>query len=515
MLVRRLQIQNFGKISDEELTLSPGLNVIYGENESGKTTIHTFIRCMLYGLQRSRGRGARGDDFTKYEPWENPGEYGGILWISKEDHDYRLTRSFARERSMEELFCETTGEILDIDEGDLEELLGGISETVYENTVSVAQLKSVTGKELIQELQNYMISYQGTGDASMDLNRAMQMLKMTRKGYMTAEEKRKKALEAERNKLESSFNYTYREIEELNQKQKTMGEKHAEGKTAAEAERKQYEKRILSLKQTIKMLRYAALGTAGFALLLAVLLPVVLPSFSWLWILAVLAGGISAGGIFLFSGSYGEEISRVQKSLVMLKKREDKLEWNAESISERMIEKRTVLDNLRQEIQAFDEASLEPSQAQKETEAINLAIEIMEHLTGDFRVGIGDRLRQRMSEILSEITDGKYEEVLISPDFQIRINTENRIVSLESLSRGTLEQIYFALRMAAGELLCGDEVFPVILDDVFGMYDEDRLAAALHWLYKEPRQVIISTCSKREAEILKREGIPFKEILLG
>ena len=39
--------------------------------------------------------------------------------------------------------------------------------------------------------------------------------------------------------------------------------------------------------------------------------------------------------------------------------------------------------------------------------------------------------------------------------------------------------IYFALRMAAGELLCGQESFPVILDDVFGMYDEERLCACL------------------------------------
>ncbi len=45
----------------------------------------------------------------------------------------------------------------------------------------------------------------------------------------------------------------------------------------------------------------------------------------------------------------------------------------------------------------------------------------------------------------------------------------------------------------------------MILDDVFGMYDEERLAAALRWLHKEERQVIISTCHKREMEILDKE----------
>ena len=94
------------------------------------------------------------------------------------------------------------------------------------------------------------------------------------------------------------------------------------------------------------------------------------------------------------------------------------------------------------------------------------------------------------------------------------MNTGDRTVALERLSRGTMEQIYFALRMAAGELLCQEESFPGVLDDVFGMYDEERLAAALRWLHKENRQVIISTCHKREMEILDKEGIPYQKILL-
>ena len=98
-------------------------------------------------------------------------------------------------------------------------------------------------------------------------------------------------------------------------------------------------------------------------------------------------------------------------------------------------------------------------------------------------------------------------------DFRMQVNTRERLIPLERLSRGTLEQIYFALRMAAGELLC-QEPFPVILDDVFGMYDEERLTSVLHWLEKEQKQIIISTCHKREEEILQREGIPYQRLTL-
>ena len=76
MIIRQLNIKNFGKIHDKTLEFSPGINVLYGENESGKTTIHTFIKSMFFGLTRMRGKAARNDTYSTYEPWENPGQYG-------------------------------------------------------------------------------------------------------------------------------------------------------------------------------------------------------------------------------------------------------------------------------------------------------------------------------------------------------------------------------------------------------------------------------------------------------
>ena len=90
---------------------------------------------------------------------------------------------------------------MDAEQGALGTILGNVSEAVYDNTVSVAQLKSVTGKDLVRELQNYMASYQGTGDSSIDMGRAMQMLKMSRKGYLTEAARRKKELEKETEKI--------------------------------------------------------------------------------------------------------------------------------------------------------------------------------------------------------------------------------------------------------------------------------------------------------------------------
>ena len=71
-----LYISGFGKFHDTAVSFEDGLNVIYGKNEAGKSTIHTFIRGMLFGIERQRGRAARNDIYSKYEPWENSGTSG-------------------------------------------------------------------------------------------------------------------------------------------------------------------------------------------------------------------------------------------------------------------------------------------------------------------------------------------------------------------------------------------------------------------------------------------------------
>ena len=74
------------------------------------------------------------------------------------------------------------------------------------------------------------------------------------------------------------------------------------------------------------------------------------------------------------------------------------------------------------------------------------------------------------------------------------------------MSRGTAEQIYLALRIAAAEFLYEEE-FPLILDDTFVSYDEERLESVLEWLAKSGKQVLLFTCQKREMKILSEMGV--------
>lgn len=124
MVIRELYIKNFGKFTERHFYLKDGVQVISGENEFGKSTIHAFIRAMLFGLERGRGRAAAKDTFTRYEPWENPGYYAGVMRFTCGGRNFRLERNFARSVQRASLVCEDDGEELSLEHGDLDMLLG-------------------------------------------------------------------------------------------------------------------------------------------------------------------------------------------------------------------------------------------------------------------------------------------------------------------------------------------------------------------------------------------------------
>ena len=106
MKIRELYLRSFGKFSEKKVVFHDGINVIYGENESGKSTVHTFIKSMLFGLERGRGRASHNDTFSLYEPWENPNYYAGKLRFESGGKQFCLSRTFDKYSKSASLICE-------------------------------------------------------------------------------------------------------------------------------------------------------------------------------------------------------------------------------------------------------------------------------------------------------------------------------------------------------------------------------------------------------------------------
>lgn len=172
------------------------------------------------------------------------------------------------------------------------------------------------------------------------------------------------------------------------------------------------------------------------------------------------------------------------------------------------------LDEIREEQQALQESC---SQYQKTLEAIALAKERLQQISGNIRKDLSPQLGQRLSRIVSRLTDGKYSQVLLSRDLHIRLEEprNHQLIPLTALSHGTMDLIYLALRMELLQLLSGDTILPMLLDDSFVQLDDSRCASLLTDLARNRQgQVLLFTCHSREENILKAQQVAYHRIAL-
>ncbi|MCI8353218.1 MAG: AAA family ATPase [Clostridia bacterium] len=95
MKILDLKINNFGKLTNKEIKLEDGINIIYGENESGKSTLLKFIMGMVYGLSKNKN-GKFISDYERYTPWDG-GEFSGKISYKLDNGErYEVFRDFKK-----------------------------------------------------------------------------------------------------------------------------------------------------------------------------------------------------------------------------------------------------------------------------------------------------------------------------------------------------------------------------------------------------------------------------------
>jgi uncharacterized protein YhaN len=131
--------------------------------------------------------------------------------------------------------------------------------------------------------------------------------------------------------------------------------------------------------------------------------------------------------------------------------------------------------------------------------ALTLALEGIRNLARLQQEVCAPQLNRMAEERFLQICPGQYEEVKIDPDFRIQVREPGtpELRAAESLSRGTQDQLYFAVRFGVLELLGSEqEPCPCLLDEPFVAYDHERMCAAFRILEQEAarRQLFLFTC---------------------
>ena len=754
-----LHIEGFGKFHDLDLRFAEGMNILYGHNEAGKSTLHAFLQAMLYGLERRPGVGSAAKLHKKYRPWDAPERFGGTLRLAHEGQVYRIVRDFnADDLSADgaatttaggaglpggagagatgtgtagngatamagtgatplasggrtsgaaapaagadacplEIWNETTGVRVTDPRAFLQAMLGGISETAFENTVSIGQLRSATSRSMVHELKSYITNLSTTGDMSLDSAGALKLLRQQRSALET-----KRVPEAAKSyaQLIGEIRYIEREIaqpeyeNQLRKYQALRSEVRTEQvdrqtrreellqKTAAQEavltqagfdsaddiqNAKEQADTLYSLCRIGAEPRERAIRT-GLPLLFglltilcgiaAVLITAVeSPAFAARFNLAPekvpgLAAAVSGSGLsatILVAASIGllvlcmllfvwrlyanaartgflrETAAELSAMLTKqigtadvsdaamesfrthmdeLLRAEEELETHRTTLAEvsaelqnlsnderrydvelqKQNEKQTELEgklqhlaNVKNRAEMLKRTLDENDAISTEIDAINLAAETMTDLQSSIQSSFGHYLNKEAGELIAGITGGVYDSMWIDQNLDIFMNTPGKIVPIEDVSSGTMDQIYLALRLAAARLIQGDTGagasagvagqagasasaagqvgasasastgaagqagagagastgvadaqtsaasgsagavetrLPLIFDDSFAMYDEQRLASALRYITEiHHGQILLFTCHTREQRILESEDVKYNLI---
>lgn len=633
MIIKDIRLTNFGKFNHKMVSLEPGLNIIYGENEAGKTTLHTFIRGMLFGIEKQRGKASGKDLYTKYEPWENPSNYHGIMRIESDGVNYRIERNFNKLNKSFKVINEDDG--IELNEQQIEHLFSGLDENCYYNTISISQFGSVTDKELEVILKNYAANLGNTKSMDIDIKEAFADLEKQKKNILveskisesdiveknikTAKEDseinqseqrtivasieqkkqslltladKKKELSALDAKRLDALNKLNEKKEALYQEAITLTadtEKYSASLEQIEKHQKQLEEELsqkgIDGRETMEYLFQKITNKSNMPVLFIIMMMGSIGSAAGFimgnyqlmdlkqyWIKP--AACIGAAFIFLILSiiKYFFNKKRRKRKLETLKEiklimdkldaakhekiyverqlnnKKDALKENQEYIKaeeEKSVDMQDYSDELmvleakereinesisksqwileqKQEkeielgkrIEELEERDSNIHNAKLEIQAIEDAKKNIEEIAEEIRNSFGKKLNERASYYISKITNGKYDNLTIDDKLNISVNSKHILISATRLSKGTIEQIYMALRLAAADIIFEKDKKPILLDDAFAMYDNKRMGNTMKFMAENMEQVIIFSCHTREKLMADKLGLKYNFIRL-
>lgn len=658
MKLLKLNISNFGLFHNKKIEFSDGLNLIYGENESGKSTIHSFIKGILFGIDKKPGRPTFKDMYDKYQPWKTPGSYDGSLEFEVDKQNYHIYRNFNKDNKEMVVTHVDSGRQLDLSQIEFQELIRDINKTSYEGTISIDQLKSKTDEDLVYEVQNHITNLSMTKSLEIDVKKALENLQAKSKEYdiksldLDIQDLQKKIKEGnqQEHRLEiktSQFvniieqenelieektkliNNEFYSIDELNklfiefpviktkygyyldfqdqaeelkartvaiqkemdiddEKNRQVNKERSKIKDRQEETYKKKSSRNFKIMIPFLIigLIFALINYNKSEILFYIGISFIVTSIIFFAVLQKILDRHKVKSESELRNKYEDslmhqanisqlkkELKEKQEKYIVIQEKAKLLESEIlgylknfqhiyidnqkkpiklsdevigildeyitdvkmkinhyeEFIKPRLSNLQIKKERLKWEIELLEEGEEELIENKeyykellekrdlykKEIQSINLAIKTIQALSADIHDSFGKELNILASNIIKDITKGKYQALNIDEKLKIKTEIGDKYQHLERLSTGTIDQFYLSLRIAIADLIYKKGKVPILLDDSFVNYDDGRLRLTLEMLSaNKDRQIIIFTCQKREKEILDNIGSGYNYIKL-
>ncbi len=625
MKINGFKINGFGKLKNNNIELSNGINVIFGENESGKSSMLKFISAMFYGASKNKN-GKEISDFDKFKPWKTEEFSGKINYTLDNGESFEVYREFKKKNPIIynsnkedisktfkidktkgiEFFLEQTG----IDE-----------ETFYSTAISEQEglrLSKSSQASIIQKISNLISS----GDDNISYKKSMDKINKMQNEEVGTERtsqrpinivdskinrllQEKLGLESYKERAQDSLperDRLYEEIQEDENKKEFLKEikskkdnnrlKSAEINFNKNLE-KEYNEKIRELNKKISThtesdIRNKKINFKNYYITLALLiilflvLLIFLPKkeLSALILIPILVTIYkmyeSKKKIENIDLEKRDSTSKIASEIDILKQnqeiqrkeaeekeyklnkeierdREDiiskyqnkvgigyieeyldktyeelvrKIELKENKINSSKFRLQTIENNIREinsKLENLSSIEEELQNAEEEKEELislnnsyNIAKECLERAYSQVKENISPKFTENLCTIISEISNNRYKNIIVTDSEGLNVEIDDgRYIPASRLSVGTVDQMYLSLRLSALAEI-SNETMPIILDEAFAYFDNDRLTNILKYINKnfKNNKIIIFTCSEREQNVLDNLKIDYNLINL-
>lgn len=620
MKINNLKINGFGKLENKEINLSENINLIYGKNEAGKTTLLKFISGMFYGISKNKNK-KEIPDYEKYKPWKAEEYSGKINYILDNKNEFEVFRDFNKKNPKIYKNSEDVSGEYNINKTKGNEFFyeqTKMDEPTFLSTTLVEQKQVVLDSEeqngLIQKIANLL----STGEENVSYKKTIATLTkkqteevgtlrtvgkplnvLNQKIDELSKNKRNEGIEEEqKNELEKSQKMTSTKIEEKENKLELL--KNIISKKTNEFLQNEKIKinndllneenlKINNIKNKInenkkQKNKKNKNNYFYFLIIFLIIINLILNILKINKIIKLISGIISIliityliikkiknnklekeinlenNKYLLEIKSIEENIGKIEDNIKKINKENlennkyfnsqikmkfsNKIETNEidDLLNETKEELETIQKNLEKEIsslkfkqhtdefdynnlikkledKAKNEEELQNCLEEKE-ELLKLEKEIIiaktaiERAYEKMKSEITPKFTKKLSNIVDKISDGKYNNIKFIDGEGLIVELKNgEYVNANRLSIGTIDELYLSLRLSAMEEITNEKM-PIILDEAFAYYDNERLENILSYINEnlKENQVIIFTCSNREKEILNKNKINYNYI---
>lgn len=183
MIIKKVNIIVFGGLKDKIISFDKGMNIVYGENEAGKSTIQAFIKIWLYGMSNYKGKDYKQNERLKYMP--STGEtISGELYVEFKNKEYIIRRTFGKSKK------EDTSSVIDAITGEEIKYISkeepgkyffNINRATFINTLFIGQLGVEVRKDKEEEIIDKIANSIGIDDGQVSVDVALTKLNKYKK----------------------------------------------------------------------------------------------------------------------------------------------------------------------------------------------------------------------------------------------------------------------------------------------------------------------------------------------